>query len=189
MFKVRTGLEPTEIGKRKQDECLSQLIDIEDQIALQQSIMQNLRRPDSPVSRPEAYRTRTSSSYTVCTAYKRRKAGERCAAGERWTGAGSSHNGGKVDASVHVSTCWHSQSKAAQDWECQKRDFYADNKHTNAIMNLIGLELVEEQVLWVKDKVDIVLRQGVRLSHERFNALFLCNSGTGLPSSRSCWQY
>jgi hypothetical protein len=49
----------------------------------------------------------------------------------------------------------------------------------DAIMEMTGLEDVKEQVLNIKDKIDIATRQGTDLRKERFNVAMLGNPGTG----------
>ncbi|KAJ7857558.1 ATPases of the AAA+ class, partial [Mycena leptocephala] len=46
-------------------------------------------------------------------------------------------------------------------------------------MEMTGLEEVKEQVLRIWDKIEVATRQGVDLSTERFNVVFLGNPGTG----------
>ena len=70
-------------------------------------------------------------------------------------------------------------SEAADRWENQKRRENASNEHIDALMKMIGLESVKQQVLDVKDKIDTSLRQGASLQKERFSAVLLGNPGTG----------
>ena len=55
----------------------------------------------------------------------------------------------------------------------------ADNEHIDAIMEMTGLEEVKEQVLNIKDKVDMSIMQDTTAKHERFHIVLLGNPGTG----------
>lgn len=71
-------------------------------------------------------------------------------------------------------------SQAKWDWEYQKRFENADNEHLDALMEMIGLESVKQQVLTIKTKIDTSIRQGVNVKDERFGAALLGNPGTGM---------
>lgn len=47
-------------------------------------------------------------------------------------------------------------------------------------MGMIGLEDVKSQVLRIKAKVDLSLRQGTDVKGDRFNIALLGNPGTGM---------
>ncbi|KAI4276042.1 MAG: hypothetical protein L6R38_005763, partial [Xanthoria sp. 2 TBL-2021] len=70
-------------------------------------------------------------------------------------------------------------SQAKPDWEYQKRFENADNEHLDALMEMIGLESVKQQVLTIKTKIDTSIRHGVNVKDERFGAALLGNPGTG----------
>ena len=46
-------------------------------------------------------------------------------------------------------------------------------------MDMVGLEGVKSQVLGIKAKIDVSLRQGTDVKDERFNVSLLGNPGTG----------
>ena len=71
-------------------------------------------------------------------------------------------------------------SQAKSDWDYQKRFENADNEHLDALMEMIGLESVKQQVLTIKTKIDTCIRQGVNMKDERFGAALLGNPGTGM---------
>ena len=54
-----------------------------------------------------------------------------------------------------------------------------DNQHIDAIMEMTGLEKVKEQVLAIKDKIDMSARQDTSVRDERFHIVLLGNPGTG----------
>ncbi|KAJ6531120.1 P-loop containing nucleoside triphosphate hydrolase protein [Mycena capillaripes] len=70
-----------------------------------------------------------------------------------------------------------SPSEAA--WDYKKSVEGVFNPHIEQIMEMTGLEEVKEQVLRIWDKIEVATRQGVDLSKERFNVVFLGNPGTG----------
>jgi len=71
------------------------------------------------------------------------------------------------------------ESEVRSEWQRRKDTDGVSNPHIDAIMEMIGLEPVKEQVLKIMDKVDTTVRQGTSLSKERFNAVLLGNPGTG----------
>lgn len=168
-----------QIRKRKQDEYLSKLIAIEDQIALQRGIVQDFEdhtvRTTALKQKEDELATATRSAQLQKNAQLQKdvqlKKGQQ---GQGETAIDTNTTDPSTSSLLELSN-----SKAAQTWESQKSAFCAENEHIDAIMKLVGLESIKEQVLWVKDKVDISLRQGANLSLERFNALFLGNPGTG----------
>ncbi|KAK7742587.1 hypothetical protein SLS63_000151 [Diaporthe eres] len=70
-------------------------------------------------------------------------------------------------------------SKAKQEWEERKKSRDEFNSHLDGIMDFIGLESVKAKMLEIKTLVDTARRQDVNLSKERFNTVFVGNSGTG----------
>lgn len=71
-------------------------------------------------------------------------------------------------------------SDTQSDWQHRKDIEGVDNPHIDAIMEMIGLEPVKQQVLTIMDKVDVTVRQGTSLAKERFNIVLLGNPGTGI---------
>ena len=71
-------------------------------------------------------------------------------------------------------------SEAQSDWQRRKDIDGVVNPHIDAIMEMIGLEPVKQQVLKIMDKVDVNVRQGTSLARERFNVVLLGNPGTGI---------
>ncbi len=74
----------------------------------------------------------------------------------------------------------HEKSPAALDWQRQKDLENASNDAIDSIMAMIGLEDVKSQILRIKAKADLSLRQGTDLKGERFNIALLGNPGTGM---------
>jgi energy-coupling factor transporter ATP-binding protein EcfA2 len=70
-------------------------------------------------------------------------------------------------------------SPSVVEWERQKRVDNASNSDIDSIMKMIGLEAVKAQVLAIKSKIDIAIRQNSNLKHEKFNVAMLGNPGTG----------
>lgn len=83
-------------------------------------------------------------------------------------------------------------SPAAQEWQRQKLQEDACNEAIDNLMVLVGLEKVKEQVLGIRDKVEVYKKQGADIKKERFNVIFQGNPGTGQSSSpfllRSAYQ-
>lgn len=70
-------------------------------------------------------------------------------------------------------------SNANQEWAHMKKHEGATSQSMDELMAMIGLESVKEKFLEIKSKVDLSVRQGVKLSDERFSCSFLGNPGTG----------
>jgi hypothetical protein len=75
-------------------------------------------------------------------------------------------------------------SSARARWERQKSVNNEHNDSIDAIMAMTGLEQVKEQILAIKDKKDVAIRQGTDLRKERFNVAMLGNPGTGKISGK-----
>ncbi|KAK2762566.1 hypothetical protein FQN54_000739 [Arachnomyces sp. PD_36] len=74
----------------------------------------------------------------------------------------------------------HNKSPSKTEWQRQKDQEKAYNPAIDKIMEMIGLEKVKEQVLRIKDKVEISTRQNTDLSKERLGLVLLGNPGTGM---------
>lgn len=83
------------------------------------------------------------------------------------------------DPKAHVGNPNRDQSDARDDWEHQKKFDGAESEALDSLISMIGLESVKEQFLSIKNKVDMLVRQSVPLSGERFGAALLGNPGTG----------
>ena len=70
-------------------------------------------------------------------------------------------------------------SQAKEEWERQKSLEKASNSAIDSLMDLVGLEGVKSQVLGIKAKIDVSLRQDSDVKDERFNVSLLGNPGTG----------
>ena len=75
------------------------------------------------------------------------------------------------------------KSPAALEWQRQKDLENASNNAIDSIMEMVGLEEVKSQILRIKAKVDLSLRQGTDVKGERFNVALLGNPGTGISFS------
>ena len=88
-------------------------------------------------------------------------------------GIGEEHCDEQKDEQLNI-------SQAKSDWDYQKSFENADNEHLDALMEMIGLESVKQQVLAIKTKIDTCLRQHVSVKDERFGVALLGNPGTGM---------
>ncbi|MCJ1427130.1 hypothetical protein MMC29_005033 [Sticta canariensis] len=70
-------------------------------------------------------------------------------------------------------------SAAKNDWQRQKDVEGANNDAIDSIMEMIGLEEVKLQILRIKAKIDLGIRQNTSSKDERFNVIFQGNPGTG----------
>ena len=70
-------------------------------------------------------------------------------------------------------------SPAKEDWKRQKKYENAQNNAIDSIMNMIGLEEVKLQILQIKAKIEVSMRQNADMSSDRLNVSFLGNPGTG----------
>ncbi|KAK4694124.1 stage V sporulation protein K, partial [Lecanoromycetidae sp. Uapishka_2] len=70
-------------------------------------------------------------------------------------------------------------SGAKQEWERQKRMENAFNDDIDSVMEMVGLEEVKLQILKIKAKIEVSLRQNADMSKDRLNVVFLGNPGTG----------
>lgn len=70
-------------------------------------------------------------------------------------------------------------SPAKQDWEHQKRTLNARNDDIDSVMEMIGLEEVKTQILRIKAKIEVSIRQNSDMTEDRLNVVFLGNPGTG----------
>lgn len=71
-------------------------------------------------------------------------------------------------------------SESQEEWKRQKEVDGASNDAIDAIMEMIGLEAVKQQVLRIKARIETVQRQNTSLKDERFNVVLLGNPGTGI---------
>ena len=74
----------------------------------------------------------------------------------------------------------HNKSNAQTDWQRQKDLENVVNPAIDAIMEMIGLEDVKQQVLKIKSEVDTSARQGTDLKKKRLGLVLLGNPGTGV---------
>ena len=71
------------------------------------------------------------------------------------------------------------QSPAKEEWQRQKEMDNSRNKDIDTLMDLIGLEEVKLQVLRIKAKIEVSMRQNASTSKDRLHVSFLGNPGTG----------
>lgn len=77
-------------------------------------------------------------------------------------------------------------SGAKEEWERQKRTENAFNDDIDSVMEMVGLEEVKLQILKIKAKIEVSLRQNADMSKDRLNVVLLGNPGTGkYPDTRS----
>ena len=79
-------------------------------------------------------------------------------------------------------------SPAALEWQRQKDLENSSNDAIDSIMEMVGLEEAKSQILRIKAKVELSLRQGTDVKGERFNVALLGNPGTGILFSCT-WSY
>lgn len=83
----------------------------------------------------------------------------------------------------HIKTCVDNKASSSKtEWQRQKDQLNATNPAIDEIMDMIGLEEVKAQILRIKSKVDVSVRQGTDLRKERLGLVLLGNPGTGLFS-------
>ncbi|KAL6719662.1 hypothetical protein ACLMJK_001583 [Lecanora helva] len=70
-------------------------------------------------------------------------------------------------------------SLAKKEWEQQKTLENVRNDAIDSVMEMIGLEEVKTQILLIKAKIDMSIRQNSDIKQDRMNAAFLGNPGTG----------
>jgi transcriptional regulator of acetoin/glycerol metabolism len=153
--------------KRKQDEYLSKLLDLDDKIEIQKRMardVDDLDTQDATLKKKE----KELKQATQYTAAKK-------AAHSQKTRTSTADITPKPRSKVSPD----SKSDASKAWERQKQHSGDSNEHMDSIMAMIGLDSVKRSVLDVKDKVEISIRQGADLTKERYNALLLGNPGTG----------
>ena len=75
------------------------------------------------------------------------------------------------------------KSPATVEWQRQKDVENERNDAIDSIMEMVGLEDVKSQILRIKAKVHISLRQGTDVKGERFNIALLGNPGSGMSFS------
>lgn len=77
------------------------------------------------------------------------------------------------------------KSAAKIEWERQKKFENASNDAIDPLMEMIGLEEVKLQILRIKAKIDVSVRQNSDMKEDRLNVVFLGNPGTGRIRSLS----
>lgn len=167
------------LRQKKQDDYLAKLIAIEDQIALQHGLVQDLQ--DESTRKTTLQHKADELAKAKKSAQSNKDAHLKNTARTHSDSQNPNGQTGKTSYSEHTKRPHKlgGDSKAAQEWESEKIEFGVDNEHIDTVMGLVGLESVKEQVLTVKRKVDTSVRQGASLSKERFNVLLLGNPGTG----------
>ncbi|KAF1814036.1 P-loop containing nucleoside triphosphate hydrolase protein [Eremomyces bilateralis CBS 781.70] len=68
---------------------------------------------------------------------------------------------------------------AEEDWKWLKEQSGATSQALDDLMGMVGLNVVKQEFLAIKTKVDTMLRQNASLASERFNCVMLGNPGTG----------
>lgn len=72
------------------------------------------------------------------------------------------------------------ESPAKQEWDRQKKMENASNDAIDSMMDMVGLEEVKLQILKIKAKIDVSVRQNSDIKEDRLNVAFLGNPGTGM---------
>ena len=72
------------------------------------------------------------------------------------------------------------ESPAKEEWEGQKKTENASNDAIDSVMEMVGLDEVKLQILKIKAKIDISVRQNSDMKEDRLNVAFLGNPGTGM---------
>jgi len=79
-------------------------------------------------------------------------------------------------------------SPAKQEWQSQKAAENLSNSDFDAVMDMIGLEEVKLQILRIKAKVEVSIRQNSDMGQDRLNVAFMGNPGTGMFDSVPLYQ-
>ncbi|KAF5346141.1 hypothetical protein D9758_009985 [Tetrapyrgos nigripes] len=70
-------------------------------------------------------------------------------------------------------------SPSEQKWQDKKSMEGAANASIDAIMEMVGLEKVKEEVVQIYEMIEVMKRQDVPVQNERWSSVFLGNPGTG----------
>ena len=82
------------------------------------------------------------------------------------------------------------ESPAKKEWESQKKIENASNDAIDSVMDMVGLEAVKVQILRIKAKIDVSVRQNSNMKEDRLNVAFLGNPGTGMLDLKSeSWRF
>lgn len=82
------------------------------------------------------------------------------------------------------------ESPAKEEWESQKKLENASNDAIDSVMDMVGLEAVKVQILRIKAKIDVSVRQNSDMKEDRLNVAFLGNPGTGMLDLKSqYWRF
>lgn len=76
------------------------------------------------------------------------------------------------------------ESPAKEEWERQKKTENASNDAIDSVMEMVGLNEVKLQILKIKAKIDISVRQNSDIKEDRLNVAFLGNPGTGMSGPK-----
>ncbi|QIX01542.1 hypothetical protein AMS68_007059 [Peltaster fructicola] len=173
-FKCKRDEHLQKMRQQAQDDYLAKLIAMEDKIKLQRDVVQDL---EDQVARANVLKQKEEDLAAATRSAQLRLQIQSQGRTKPTAPQAGTHNKTSPTSTSAVEP--GSDSDAAQAWAQQKKSEDADNEHIDAIMALIGLESVKQQILNIKDKVDTSLRQNASLAKERFNILLLGNPGTG----------
>lgn len=81
------------------------------------------------------------------------------------------------------------KSQAKDEWEYQKRTENSRNRDIDSVMDMIGLEEVKLNILRIKAKIELSIRQNADFSKDRLNVSFLGNPGTGKSPQFTAFLY
>ena len=195
----RKALELKETRERAEREYDEQILKINEEIELRtqevrekrlaqerQMTLQQRRKDLEGIADPAQ---RQNISQTQVPSTKKPNTQGRAVEKEPTKGTGS-----KADPPLDPHSVTTSQAKV--EWERQKSLEKASNNAIDSLMDMVGLEGVKSQVLGIKAKIDVSLRQGSDVKDERFNVSLLGNPGTGktlespetVPESLLMWS-
>lgn len=76
------------------------------------------------------------------------------------------------------------ESPSAKNWDRQKQTEGARNSAIDSLMEMTGLEDAKSQILSIKARADVAIRQNIDVKKERFGIVLLGNPGTGERHTR-----
>ena len=185
--KMNKAFEDQRRRDREAQEHARRMADLQDQMDV---ATQNLRDKQVEKERTQAIQQKQKDVAAVLAMAKQAPAVNvqpRKSKDDQVTASDSQPNSKNPLAQAEISKPIDSQpletekkSAAAVEWQRQKDVENVRNDAIDSIMEMVGLEDVKSQILRIKAKVDLSLRQGTDVKGERFNVALLGNPGTGM---------
>ncbi|KAI6264472.1 hypothetical protein MCOR28_011007 [Pyricularia oryzae] len=170
--RAKRDLDLERSRRNRQSEYRQQLQDIQDQVAHERRVMQELL--DEKKDREELEK-KAESLQQLRKSVKQAR--------ENWAAVQSAASSGSAKeasgGSEPVSFANDSPSQTRDDWEYLKNTEGAQSPPLDELMGMIGLEKVKQAFMDIKNRVDTNVRQNVSLQKQRYSAVMLGNPGTG----------